>query len=104
MTAESKLSAVSQSEKDRHLTLNRMKEYMKQQELEAGKKEGDVLGLNMRDKDEGDLFGIRAIEAGFYGGVPQSQPASLAGSPAGSRSASPAPGYHHGTYCNVSLC
>ena len=32
--------------------------------------------LNHREKDEGDLFGIRAIEAGFYAGVAQSRPVS----------------------------
>lgn len=36
--------------------------------------------LNQREKDEGDLFGIRAIEAGFYAGIPQSRPTSRAGS------------------------
>lgn len=48
--------------------------------------------VNMREKDEGDLFGIRAIEAGFFGGIAQSAPPSVVNSPAGSRSASPAPG------------
>jgi hypothetical protein len=42
------------------------------------------LTLNQREKDEGDLFGIRAIEAGFYAGVAQSRPTSRAGSRAGS--------------------
>ena len=39
--------------------------------------------LNQREKDEGDLFGIRAIEAGFYAGVAQSRPTSRAGSVVG---------------------
>ncbi|KAF2675568.1 hypothetical protein BT63DRAFT_420764 [Microthyrium microscopicum] len=30
-----------------------------------------------RNLDEGDLFGVRAIEAGYYGGIPQSRPASV---------------------------
>ena len=48
--------------------------------------------LNMREKDEGDLFGIRAIEAGFFGGVAQSRPTSLANSPVATpRGGSPAP-------------
>jgi hypothetical protein len=47
--------------------------------LEAGPKE-DTVELNQREKDEGDLFGIRAIEAGFYAGVAQSRPTSRAGS------------------------
>ncbi|KAF2993439.1 hypothetical protein E8E13_001326 [Curvularia kusanoi] len=38
------------------------------------------LTANQREKDEGDLFGIRAIEAGFYAGVAQSRPTSRAGS------------------------
>jgi len=50
-------------------------------ELEAGPKEDTVeLTINQREKDEGDLFGIRAIEAGFYAGVAQSRPTSRAGS------------------------
>ncbi|KAI8941919.1 hypothetical protein NX059_000034 [Plenodomus lindquistii] len=48
-------------------------------ELEAGPKE-DTVELNQREKDEGDLFGVRAIEAGFYAGVAQSRPTSRAGS------------------------
>lgn len=44
--------------------------------------------LNQREKDEGDLFGIRAIEAGFYAGIPQSGPPSRAASRAGSRAGS----------------
>lgn len=48
-------------------------------ELEAGPSR-ETEDLNQREKDEGDLFGIRAIEAGFYAGVAQSQPTSRAGS------------------------
>ncbi|KAF2028184.1 hypothetical protein EK21DRAFT_70334 [Setomelanomma holmii] len=51
----------------------------KKEELEAGPKE-DTVELNQREKDEGDLFGIRAIEAGFYAGVAQSRPTSRAAS------------------------
>ena len=40
--------------------------------------------LTGREKDEGDFFGIRALEAGFYAGVAQSRPTSRAGSVAGS--------------------
>jgi hypothetical protein len=55
--------------------------------VEAGK--DDQVELNQREKDEGDLFGIRAIEAGFYAGIPQSRPTSRAGSIAeGQRSTS----------------
>lgn len=44
--------------------------------------------LNKREPDEGDLFGIRAIQSGFFGGVAQSRPSSLAesNSPEGSSS------------------
>ncbi|KAL8690838.1 MAG: hypothetical protein Q9224_004311 [Gallowayella concinna] len=44
--------------------------------------------LNKREPDEGDLFGIRAIQSGFFGGVAQSRPSSLAesNSPDGSSS------------------
>jgi hypothetical protein len=65
------------------------------EEVQQGRKgtiDYDQAELNMREKDEGDLFGIRAIEAGFYGGIAQSAPTSVANSPSGSRSASPAPG------------
>lgn len=44
--------------------------------------------LNQREKDEGDLFGVRAIEAGFYAGIPQSRPTSRANSFVGSPSMS----------------
>lgn len=36
--------------------------------------------LNARELDEGDLFGVRAIQSGYYGGVAQSRPVSAAGS------------------------
>ncbi|USP77927.1 uncharacterized protein yc1106_05201 [Curvularia clavata] len=55
-------------------------------ELESGPKE-DTVELNQREKDEGDLFGIRAIEAGFYAGVAQSRPTSRAGSVMGDHAA-----------------
>ena len=32
--------------------------------------------LNARELDEGDLFGIRAIQSGYFGGVAQSRPVS----------------------------
>lgn len=56
-----------------------MNKIVKKEELEAGPRE-DTVELNQREKDEGDLFGIRAIEAGFYAGVAQSRPTSRAGS------------------------
>lgn len=42
----------------------------------AANEEGKVeqIALNQREEGEGDLFGIRALERGFYGGVAQSRP------------------------------
>lgn len=57
-----------------------MKKLTAQQNEEAGQREEQVELTNHREKDEGDLFGIRAIEAGFYAGIPQSRPTSRAGS------------------------
>jgi hypothetical protein len=57
----------------------RLKKHTKEAALEAGQKE-DQMELNQREKDEGDLFGVRAIEAGFFAGIPQSRPTSRAGS------------------------
>lgn len=56
-----------------------MAKFVKEEQLEAGQKE-DTVELTQREKDEGDLFGIRAIEAGFFAGVAQSRPTSRAGS------------------------
>ncbi|KAH6625873.1 hypothetical protein C7974DRAFT_209113 [Boeremia exigua] len=53
--------------------------FVKKDEETAATRE-DTVELNQREKDEGDLFGIRAIEAGFYAGVAQSRPTSRAGS------------------------
>jgi hypothetical protein len=61
---------------------SRLQKHIKKDELEAGQKD-DTVELNQREKDEGDLFGIRAIEAGFYAGVAQSRPTSRAGSVVG---------------------
>lgn len=52
---------------------------MKEQGLEGGPRDHRKR-LTMREKDEGDLFGIRAIEAGYYAGVHQSRPSTRAGS------------------------
>lgn len=59
-----------------------MKKHIKS-DAEAATIKEDTVELNQREKDEGDLFGIRAIEAGFYAGVAQSRPTSRAGSIAG---------------------
>lgn len=76
----------------------RMNKHIKAHDLETdnSSRASSVDGiLQMREKDEGDLFGIRAIEAGFFGGITQSEPnspmVSRAASPAGSRNGSPAP-------------
>jgi hypothetical protein len=65
--------------------------HIKKQDEEAAQRSAvsETMDEKMRAKDEGDLFGIRAIEAGFYGGVAQSAPVSRAASPTGSRSGSP---------------
>jgi hypothetical protein len=67
--------------------------HMKKQDEEAAQRANlpEDITEKMRIKDEGDLFGIRAIEAGFYGGVAQSTPVSRAASPDGSRTGSPEP-------------
>ncbi|OCK82968.1 hypothetical protein K432DRAFT_200173 [Lepidopterella palustris CBS 459.81] len=62
---------------------NKLKKHTKDAELESGPKE-DQMELNAREKDEGDLFGVRAIEAGYFAGIPQSRPSSTTGSIAGS--------------------
>lgn len=58
----------------------KLKKLVKQQEAAAEAGQSDQVELNQREKDEGDLFGVRAIEAGFYAGIPQSRPTSRAGS------------------------
>lgn len=50
--------------------------------------------LNARELDEGDLFGVRAIQSGYYGGVAQSRPVSEAGSHSPDESSSTFPGSH----------
>ncbi|EON68380.1 hypothetical protein W97_07638 [Coniosporium apollinis CBS 100218] len=73
----------------------KLKKHMKLSEIESahGGKE-DQVQLNGREKDEGDLFGVRAIEAGFFGGVAQSRPTSLAGTPNSSRPGTPSMSSH----------
>ncbi|KAI4199947.1 MAG: hypothetical protein LQ350_004299 [Teloschistes chrysophthalmus] len=68
----------------------RLKKHVEKANLEAagGTAQEERVELNQRDPDEGDLFGIRAIQSGFFGGVAQSRPASIAesNSPDGSSS------------------
>ncbi|RKF60162.1 hypothetical protein OnM2_053028 [Erysiphe neolycopersici] len=62
-----------------------LKKKIKLANLEAANKETDREKLvGQRSLDEGDLFGVRAIQAGFFGGVTQSCP----NSPVPSRSSS----------------
>ncbi|KAI6250629.1 hypothetical protein HI914_00744 [Erysiphe necator] len=62
-----------------------LKKKIKLAKLEAANKETDLEKLvGQRPLDEGDLFGVRAIQAGFFGGVTQSCP----NSPVPSRSSS----------------
>ncbi|KAJ4356544.1 uncharacterized protein N0V89_004578 [Didymosphaeria variabile] len=61
----------------------KLKKLVAKQNEDAGIREERV-ELTGREKDEGDYFGIRALEAGFYAGVAQSRPTSRAGSVAGS--------------------
>ncbi|KAL8641371.1 MAG: hypothetical protein Q9228_001802 [Teloschistes exilis] len=68
----------------------RLKKHVEKANLEAagGTAQEERVELNKREPDEGDLFGIRAIQSGFFGGVAQSRPASIAesNSPDGSSS------------------
>ena len=54
----------------------RLKKFAKQAELEAQGAREERVELNARELDEGDLFGIRAIQSGYFGGVAQSRPVS----------------------------
>lgn len=66
----------------------RLKKFTKEAELEAQGAREERVELNARELDEGDLFGIRAIQSGYFGGVAQSRPSSPTGShsPQGSTS------------------
>lgn len=59
---------------------NRLKQHTKNAHLEASGSNEERVELNQRELDEGDLFGVRAIESGYFGGVAQSRPTSAAGS------------------------
>lgn len=54
------------------------------EDLQSREKE-EKQNLNQMAEEEGDLFGIRALEKGFYGGVAQSRPVT----PVSSRSLVP---------------
>ncbi|KAI4259232.1 MAG: hypothetical protein L6R42_004676, partial [Xanthoria sp. 1 TBL-2021] len=67
-----------------------VKKFVEKANLEAAgvPEEQERVELNKREPDEGDLFGVRAIQSGFFGGVAQSRPSSIAesNSPEGSSS------------------
>ncbi|KAI4166307.1 MAG: hypothetical protein LQ342_000197 [Letrouitia transgressa] len=65
---------------------SRLKKHIKRENLEASGAREERVELNKREPDEGDLFGIRAIQSGYYGGVAQSRPNSSHGSIEGSSS------------------
>ncbi|MCJ1362037.1 hypothetical protein MMC16_001139 [Acarospora aff. strigata] len=69
-----------------YLNRKKLRKHVRLASLEAGEKEGEKCEIQQRKLDEGDLFGIRAIESGYFGGVTQSRPTSAAGrhSPSGS--------------------
>ncbi|KAG0129020.1 hypothetical protein HOY82DRAFT_17891 [Tuber indicum] len=52
------------------------KKFNEEAKAKAANEEGktEQIALNQREEDEGDLFGIRALERGFTGGVAQSRP------------------------------
>lgn len=60
------------------LMKRKQKRFIAAQKLRAADKEAgnesESIGLTTREADEGDLFGIRALEHGFTGGVAQSRP------------------------------
>jgi hypothetical protein len=58
-----------------------LRKAIKSADLEAASKTTETAPINQRDLDEGDLFGVRALEKGFFGGVAQSRPSSVANSP-----------------------
>lgn len=65
------------------LSIDRLKKLIALQNEDEQVKE-ERAGLTDREKDEGDYFGVRALEAGFYAGVAQSAPTSRANSVIGS--------------------
>ncbi|KAI9872836.1 MAG: hypothetical protein M1830_001134 [Pleopsidium flavum] len=62
------------------LNRRKLQKHTEEANLEAAGKKEEQHELCSRELDEGDLFGIRAIESGYYGGVTQSRPTSAAGS------------------------
>ena len=86
-TSDSTLYQLHSCERNR-LTTCRLKKHITRANLESAGKEEERVELNQREPDEGDLFGIRAIQSGYFGGVAQSRPTSVAGSTSPDGSAS----------------
>lgn len=59
-------------------------------EAAAPQEHQETQELNARQMEEGDLFGIRAIQSGYFGGVAQSRPVSPTGSTASNPFQTPA--------------
>lgn len=61
---------------------HRLAKFVKKSEMEvvAPQEHQETQELNARQMEEGDLFGIRAIQSGYFGGVAQSRPVSPTGS------------------------
>jgi hypothetical protein len=55
---------------------SRLANHIKLDELKAKEKGGDKEMINRKNLGEGDLFGVRALEGGYFGGVAQSRPSS----------------------------
>lgn len=70
---------IRSSHSAKYLTqFDRLKQYTKKAEEDALGAGEERVELNKRELDEGDLFGIRAIQSGYFGGVAQSRPSSIA--------------------------
>jgi len=65
------------------LDQRKLQKHMKPQDLEAARTE-EQHDANAKEPEEGDFFGVRAIERGYFGGVFQSSHASRDYSPASS--------------------
>jgi hypothetical protein len=56
--------------------LFRLANHVRLDAIKAKEKGDDKEMINQRVLDEGDLFGVRALEGGYFGGVAQSRPSS----------------------------
>lgn len=71
---------------------HRLARFVRKSEMEAAapQEHQETQALNARQMEEGDLFGIRAIQSGYFGGVAQSRPVSPTGSTASNPFQTPA--------------